>query len=526
MLYNAQGNPIPEAVADAKAVSGSFVRFEAADRADLDVSRQITPEKIDRILTAANAGDTEQQARLSVEVEEKNWDIGQAMATRRAAVAGVPWTIEPPKGMESDPTAKKIAAALTEALDAAGTDTLLSFPDLIQKSLLLALVPGVAVAETVYADGGSRIIGFQNIPAWALTYRDGVRRPLLVTRDTPVGQQLPAGKFIVHSTPGASGDPARGGLIRPLAWLYCFANLNVKDLLTFIERYGMPFLLAKVDANSYDVEKNRLASLIRNFGSAGGAVFTKAVEAELLQGQLGAADVYFKLLDYLSAAVQKLVQGQTATSGAASGWSNGGAQSQVRQDILESDCAALAPTLRRELFAPWTGYNFGSGAPVPRIVFHCEPPADKKALADTLSTLANAGLEAEDPAEVAAVVGIRLRRRAAPAPQLPNVIAASAESADLSTALASRLGVPQGWLKPVADLLADLEAKAADKAVSDADLLAFAESAAARIPELFADMDIAALADVFEKAMGAAAIEGARPLTRESVAARAAKEKA
>ncbi len=87
---------------------------------------------------------------------------------------------------------------------------------------------------------------------------------------------------------------------------------------------------------------------------------------------------------------------------------------------------------------------------------------------------------------------------------------------DLTALLAFQLGVPQGWLKPVADLLADLEAKTADQAVSDADLLAFAESAAARLPELFGAMDVNALADVFEKAMGAAALEGARSGLRKS----------
>jgi hypothetical protein len=107
-----------------------------------------------------------------------------------------------------------------------------------------------------------------------------------------------------------------------------------------------------------------------------------------------------------------------------------------------------------------------------------------------------------------------------PTVPLLNRGAGAAASADICTQLATQLGVPAEWLQPVADLLAEIESKAADKAVSDTDLLAFAESAAARLPELFGEMHIDALADVFEKAMGTAAIEGARTGLRKSAAAK------
>jgi phage gp29-like protein len=537
MLYDAQGKVLPAAEATRPA-AGVAVRFAPEDRYEGDVSRGLTPQRVDGILAAANSGDTEQQCRLAVELEEKNWDAQQALATRRAAVAGLPWEIEPPEGLEEDAAAQDAADALKEALDAAGGDELLDFAGLLRQSLLSALVPGFACAEVVWSSQspvGARkrtlgLAGFQHVPAAAFTFPDGARRPRLVTRETPRGMLLPPAKFIVHLAAGPSGDPARGGLIRPLAWLHCFQNLNVKDLLGFIERFGMPFLLARVDASAYDTERSRLVALVRSFGSAGGGVFTKAVEAQMLQASQTTADVYFKLLEYTGAAITKVVLGQTATSGEASGWSNGGAQAAVRQDLLEADCAALAATLRRQLFAPWTQFNLGPPAPVPRIVFRCEPPEDRKGLADTLAALAGAGLEAADPDEVAAKVGVKLQRRPAPAPApgygplalrgeaaRQGAVALAADG--LPERLAAALGVPSAWLGPVDSLLRELEAKAADQAVSDAELLAFGEEAAARLPELFAEMDVDALAELLERAMGAAVLDGARAGLRRAAAA-------
>ena len=80
----------------------------------------------------------------------------------------------------------------------------------------------------------------------------------------------------------------------------------------------------------------------------------------------------------------------------------------------------------------------------------------------------------------------------------------------LSVRVADALGVPEEWMDPAAELLAEIERKAADTALSDADLAAYLERAAAALPELFDRMDVEALAGVLEGAMGTAALEGAR----------------
>lgn len=371
MIFNIFGRKNKETVPQ-KPGDGSMFIPTLSDRAQTDVSRGLTPEDVDRIMRAANSGDTADQCRLSVELEEKNWDIAHAVQTRRNAVLGIKWEIEPG---DDTPAAEKIADKFREALDNAGggDDDLDTFHDL-QADLMTALLPGFAASEIIWKNGGE-IAGFKFIEQRHFTFSAGFT-PMLVTEDKPGGTDVPAAKLVIHKFRARGGDPARGGLIRPLAWLHCFERINVTDLLTFVERHGMPFLVAKVDQKTWEKERDVIQQLIRSFGPEGGGVFSKSTELELLQASNNTGAVYFKLLEYCGMAITKVVLGQTATAGDGGGWSNDNAQSQVRQDILESDCDGLAATVWKRLARPWTVFNYGAAAPVPRLKYNSEPPED------------------------------------------------------------------------------------------------------------------------------------------------------
>lgn len=402
---------------------------DAWDRPTDEVTANLTPEKVNAIMVEANSGHTERQCRLATEILEKNHDIMQALSTRRNGVLGCDWSIEP--GDESI-DARKAAEALETQLDKSGqADDLDTFDDLLD-DLLGALLPGFAVSEIVWRNGGE-LAGFKHIPQRAFTFRDGFT-PKLITRSAPLGIELPRERIIFHRLRLHGPDPARGGLIRPLAWLHCFGNLHLKDLLSFIERYGMPFILIKADDASYERERSTIKRLIRNFGSNGGGLFTRNVEAELLQAANNTGEVYFRLLEYCEAAINKIVLGQTASSGDSSGLSKGDAQSKVRQDILESDCRWLERSINAQLFGPWCRYNFGGRVAAPRLSIDCTPPEDKAELATTLQALATAGFEA-DPEEVSKRVGIQVRRRAEPLPAMPAAAAGPQEDSDAAHTL-------------------------------------------------------------------------------------------
>lgn len=422
MLYDTYGRPLPEATLKAPR-PGIMVRSESGDAYSTDESRALTPAKVDEILTAANTGDIERQAKLAVEIEEKSWDIAQAVQTRRLAVAGLPWSIEPQEN-DDDTTAAEIAEAAEAMLRAVpwdATGELDTFDEALRYGLQGALLPGFAVGELVWSRGGAELLGFAEIEQRHFRYHDEtgrlLNRPRLVTSTDPRGIDLPAGKFVAHHHRARPGARCRGGLIRPLAWLHCFSRVNLTDLLTFIERYGMPFLMLRVSPDAWQTERTKLAALVANFGPAGGAVLTENVQSELLQASNSTGDVYFRLLEYIERAVTKVVLGQLASSSEATGLSGGDAQSDVRQDLLEADCRALEATVRAQILTPWVAWNYGPEASVPRLHLKCEPVEDIKATAETAAALATAGLE-WDEEEASERTGMKLRRRA-PAPAMP-----------------------------------------------------------------------------------------------------------
>ena len=432
-------------------------RPDTADRETLDVSRALTPKKVDAIMRAANSGDIKDQCRLAAELLEHNIEIAQAVSTRVNAVLGCHWSFEP--GNDT-PEAKRAAEALSEEIrnidTADGAD---NFDELLE-DMMGALIPGFAVSEILWENGG-HIRGFNSIEQWHFTLVDGYS-PRLITDQHPSGLVIPPEAVIYTRFRFHGKDPARGGLIRPLAWIHCFNNGTEKNLLAFLERYGMPFLTAKVDESTWQREKNKIKELIKNFGSSGGGIFSKNTELELLQAANSDGNIYFRMKEYLANAVNQLLLGQTASSGDSAGLSGGDAQSRVRQDILESDCRRLMRTVNAQLCVPWTRFNLGSGIAAPRFVLDYAAPEDKLATAQTLQALAGAGLEA-DPEEMSERFGMKLTRRATDSygAQGGNGIFVDTHQ----TALADRTPAPESaglskaleeWLGPEAAAIRDL----------------------------------------------------------------------
>jgi len=422
---------------------------ELEDRHTHDVSWSLTPYQLDLIMRRADSGDSRDQCRLCSEILDKDENIIQARETRRNAVMGCPWQIVPGGDSAAE---KKAAAALEDELRACGgEDEQEGFEDFME-DLVTAVIQGFVVSEILWVDGG-HIAGFHRIPGSAYHFMEGWY-PRVVTKENPRGIEMPRERFVFHHIRRDDAEPSRGGLIRPLAWMHCFRSTNVKDLLSFIERHGMPFIVAKVDQSAFDSERAKITRLVRAFGPSGGGVVTRNVEMELLESH-STGDVYFRLLDYVKDAVDRLILGQTASSNESAGLSGGDAQSKVRQDILEADCRRVMRVVNLQVCKLWTQYNFGPGVRPPRLEIECEAPEDKLQLAQTVQALSAAGFDADEE-EMSSRFGMTLKRRAVtPAVSLSQEPATSARIMSGENATAADLPATalQSWLSPVAGLL-------------------------------------------------------------------------
>jgi phage gp29-like protein len=533
MLYDFNGREIK---ADAPPPPERLVRWEPADRAEPEVSRGLTPTRLDQILRQANSGDAGAQAQLSLEIEEKDPDTCHALGVRRAAVTGTPWACEPAD--EKDAAAKRIAEEAEAMLRGIRAVTTGEAPGLDDggiddaiDAMMGALLPGYQCLEILWTAGGSAVDAFAPVPVSAITFRDS-KEPRIATTRNANGDPLVPNKFVFHRHKARSGDIARGGLIRPLGWMHAFSLLGIKGVLRFVERYGMPFFLARLDENTWKTERQAIAALVRNFGQDGGAVVTKATEAELIAAANGQGDVYFKLIALFSEWKTKIILGQLATSGEATGLSNGGAQAAVRQDILESDCAQIERTIRRDVLRPWTLFRHGPAAPVPVFKFKAAQPEDLERKSKVMLNLSQAGLDA-DPEEASATFGMRLTRRPAapPSDSMPfaatdrraarRAVALAAQAASIKAAEAAAGTIDddarRAWLGPVDEAIREAlspldgltpdadgnfppEAEAAFKANMDRLLEAR--------PALFERMQTAAVEDAIAAAMATGHLNG------------------
>lgn len=403
MILNQYGDPIPEAN-DTQPRPGRMIAPDLSDRGYEDVARRITPAKVDRILAAADGGDASDQAQLAELILEKNHTIAESFDIRCKAVLGLKWHVDP--GDES-PAAQEAAEAFEKALKDAGTQQGCDTFKALLSDMLKSLIVGYSLNEIYWGPGGS-LIGFGSINSRDIDFLNSFT-PRIRLSNAGGSIEPEANKFIYAHCRMHGSDPVRGGLIRPLAWLHCFIQCNIKDLLSFIERYGMPFILAKVSEDSFNNERNELLRMISSFGSSGGGLVTQGTEIVPVQAPNTTGDVYFKMLEFFDNAVHRLLQGQTASSGDGGGLSKDNAQDKVRQDILESDVEYLADIINAQLAAPWCRFNFG-GVPVPRLTFDVAPPEDKEKNANTLKTLYEAGFEADEE-EVSERFGYKLRRR-------------------------------------------------------------------------------------------------------------------
>lgn len=324
-----------------------------------------------------------------------------------------------------------------------------------------------------------------------------------------------------------------GGPMRSIVFWWLLGDLGREWFARAIERYGSPFPVAKTDASNQDAV-NFLRDALSLSTKIGGLVVDNDTQVELIQAMAGnIADAHEKFIAICNREISKVIVGQELSATAApTGMGSGVAklQSDVREDIRAFDQIKLAETLGRQLFDPFLRLNGLTGRV--KIVWGGLDSEEAKEVSDLLVSLSNAGLEPTDEAipTLSERVGFQLQRKAPPEPQgmpgqMPggklvpqfarawpdlNGVGMGGLKTFAAQGLAAGLGVPVTWLAPLRKHLIELEEKARDKSVSDADLLEFLQASQERLPELFDKMDMAALADVFEAGMGASVIDGVR----------------
>lgn len=382
-ILDAYGRPIPK---EPPASVRGRLPLEAPFRAY--PGRGLTPERLARILRLADEGDLSLQASLFQEMEERDALLMSLLQTRKLAVVGLDWRLEP---AETGRDGKRALRLVEEVFWDLPLEDLMT-------DLLSAIPQGVSVVAVAWAWDGAlwRPHRFRWVHPASLAYDEEEDRfPLL----TPEGEAAPwpYGGSVEHRYRARSGLPTRAGLMRSLAWLYLFKHYALKDWVVFAEVYGQPYRIGKYDPAAGEEERRRLEEAVRSLGADAAGVISKDTEIEILEAAKGQGpQVYENLIRLCNREMAQAVLGQTLSSSEGEGGSYALAKvhERVRIDLLRADARALARTLREGLVKPIVAFNLGPEyLPLaPYVVPEVEEEKDLESRARVLQTLQAMGL--------------------------------------------------------------------------------------------------------------------------------------
>lgn len=325
-----------------------------------------SPEKFATLLRQVDSGDVAALTELQIEMEAKS-PVFQGIAdTRRAALTGTPWDVEPNPMLEGDSTAAAVANYVKNILRG-----LTTWPDTL-KFIASAIGPNVAVVELVWRR--SELVKTNDVASHRLQLDPVGQSNVLYVETEEVPQGIPVDiaphKFAVFNPDKRAGFPYYRTITHASVWPYMVCHFGSTDWMSFSELYGTPMRVAKYSEGATPATKNAVEDMLRNMGPGAAGHFPEDVVIELLQAS-GTGETFEKQLSWAEKTIAILWQGQTLTTDVGDRGSFAAAQihANIRGDILTSDAENEARFIREQIIRPMVRMRFPNiDAPVPVFV--------------------------------------------------------------------------------------------------------------------------------------------------------------
>ncbi|MAI62426.1 MAG: hypothetical protein CBB87_08120 [Micavibrio sp. TMED27] len=325
-----------------------------------DVALGVTPDFLANLIRSADSGNSEAYLTLAEQVEEKESHYHSVLGTRKRQVAQLDITVEP---ASDDKESMRHAKFVEDWLDRDALEN-----ELID--ILDAIGKGFSCTEIIWDTSEKQ---------WTphmLKWRD----PRFFHFDQATGEQvflktaegskpLTPYKYITHIHKAKSGLPIRGGVIRPVLWMWLFKNFSIKDWVIFAETYGQPIRVGKYGTGSSEEDRRVLMRAVANIGSDAAAIIPESMQIEFIEAgdKSKTSEVFEKLARYCDEQISKAVLGQTMTTDSGSSRSQAEVHNEVKHDIERSDSKQLSASLNQQLVKPIIDLNFGAQKKYPRI---------------------------------------------------------------------------------------------------------------------------------------------------------------
>lgn len=334
--------------------------------------RGLSPRLLSTYLEQFDLGFLRQMALVWDKIRNRDDSISSVIAARECKPADMSWEITQ---TEESPEAEEHKKALedfyngltcTHALD----QNMHGGVALLLKMMMRAIGDKFAPFEVIWRPENDRLTAeIKYVPVWFFENRTGQLR-FLPYELALQGVPLEPGGWMVHVS---------DGLFAATSICYIYKQMGLKTWVTYQEKFGIPFLHAKTNADYQSTEWNGLLSAIQNFTSDGGIVTKMTTElAPIIMGSQGSMP-HEPFCDRMDRAIARIWRGGDLSSmskgGGASASGGVGALPQMENEsaLSKTDAEMLSETCQFYLDRWVIRYRFGDDA-VPKAKFALQPP--------------------------------------------------------------------------------------------------------------------------------------------------------
>lgn len=352
----------------------------------------LTPMALHRLLTDAEQGNLQAQADLFSDMEERDGHIFSEMDKRKKGLNGLSWGVNPPKNATE--AERKIAEEIAEWIDDIKDFEMFLF------DAMDGIGHGYSCQEIEWHQLGS---------LWLPKSFDHVNpRNFMTPYNAPNELRLNDGSlegadfwdfgWFIHRHKAKSGYIARSGLHRVLAWPFLFKNYGIRDVMEFLETYGLPSKIGKYPSGATETEKLTLLRAVMSIGRNAGGIIPNGMSIDFEQATDGDTKNHFDLVTWCEQTQSKVIVGGTLLS-QADGKTSTNAQSHTHEvgfeSIKKSDAKQLARSISDCLIANLMRLNHPNITRdrYPEFYFDTTETEDMEVFSDALPKLVEIGFK-------------------------------------------------------------------------------------------------------------------------------------
>ena len=306
----------------------------------------LTPQKLHQLLTNAEQGNLQAQADLFCDIEERDGHVFSEMDKRKKGVNGLAWNVTPPKNASAQE--KKIAEEVQEWIDDIKNFEMFLF------NAMDAVGHGYSCQQIHWQQLGHLWLPakFEHVVPRNFMTPYGEPNCLRLNDGSVEGAEFWDFGWFNHLHQAKSGYISRSGLYRVLSWPFLFKNYSVRDVMEFLEIYGLPIRIGKYPSGATNEEKMTLQRAVMMIGRNAGGIIPQGMAIDFESAADGDTSNHMHMIKYLEQIQSKVIVGGTLIS-QADGKSSTNAQSKTHeiqfQTLIKSDAKQLARSISDNL---------------------------------------------------------------------------------------------------------------------------------------------------------------------------------